>query len=490
MQFMNKLISRYKNIPKEIKASFWYTACSIIQKCISFITLPIFARILSTTQYGQVSIYSSWVSIIVIFSTLNLQYGSFNTAMEKFQDDRDGYISAIQGLCLVLTMIILSIFLFVKDTLSSIMDLPFFLIAIMLIEILGTAIINFWAGKQRYEYKYQLMVIVTLGMTFFSVLLSLIFVFISEEKGYARIIGNSIITILFGGFFFYINKKRGKHLFNKEYWLYGIKFNLPLIPYYLSQMVFNQSDRLMINKMVGIEEAGIYNIAYTVSIVLTFVLTAINNSYIPWLYKKLRTKEFKIINSITIPLIVLISILLIFLIFIAPELIMIIAGKPYMEAVWIVPPVAISQFFLFLSQLNINVMFYYEDKFSLVKGSIMSAILNLLLNYIFIKKFGYLAAGYTTLAAYIIFWLSNMIYMNKICHSKIKNYTKTTLYNVKDILFVMLVFIFLSILSTCLYSFIYLRLGIIFIISIVAVFNYRRIIKYMKKFRLRGKSNE
>ena len=109
---MRFIISKYNSIPKEAKASFWYTICSVLQKCISFLTIPIFTRILTTAEYGQMSIYITWTAIIMIFTTLNLQYGSFNTAMMKFENHQDNYIASIQGISLFLTFITFSFLLF------------------------------------------------------------------------------------------------------------------------------------------------------------------------------------------------------------------------------------------------------------------------------------------------------------------------------------------------------------------------------------------
>ena len=89
---VKSIISKYKNVPVEVKASIYYTICSIVQKCIVLITLPIFTRLMTTQQYGQYSIYQSWMNIVAIFATLNLQYGSFDTAMIKFENDREIHI--------------------------------------------------------------------------------------------------------------------------------------------------------------------------------------------------------------------------------------------------------------------------------------------------------------------------------------------------------------------------------------------------------------
>ena len=71
-------------------------------------------------------------------------------------------------------------------------------------------------------------------------------------------------------------------------------------------------------------------------------------------------------------------------------------------------------------------MFYFEENSYLVKGSILSAVLNIVLNFILIPVFGYVVAGYTTLFSYIVFWLSNLYYMNKSCKDKIEDYRYDT----------------------------------------------------------------
>ena len=77
----SKLKKKNSAIPVTVKASTAYIVCTIFQKCLSFITLPLFTRLLTKEQYGQYTIYSSWSGILTMFLTLNLAYGSFSKAM-------------------------------------------------------------------------------------------------------------------------------------------------------------------------------------------------------------------------------------------------------------------------------------------------------------------------------------------------------------------------------------------------------------------------
>lgn len=92
------LKAKYLGIPVQVKASVWFAICSLLQKGLSIITVPIFTRLMSTEQYGYYTAYISWYNILLVFTSLNLFYGVYNNAMMKFRDDRAGYTSSMQGL--------------------------------------------------------------------------------------------------------------------------------------------------------------------------------------------------------------------------------------------------------------------------------------------------------------------------------------------------------------------------------------------------------
>ena len=108
---MNKIIQKYKNSNVAIKAALWFTICNLLQKGITMISMPIFTRLLSTEQYGVLTIYNSWYSIISIIVTLNLAGGVIFNAMTKYEDDKDRFISSMQGLSTLITIIFFVIYI-------------------------------------------------------------------------------------------------------------------------------------------------------------------------------------------------------------------------------------------------------------------------------------------------------------------------------------------------------------------------------------------
>ena len=475
-----KFVSKWDSIPQTVKISIAFTICSILQRCLSFITLPLFTRLLTPTQYGQFTIYSSWTGILSLLLTLNLAYGSFSTAMVKYEDRRDEYISSIQGICLVLTALFLMIYLPLRKYFNALFELPTFLVLVMVLEVLGTTSIQLWSGKKRFEFKYKSVVAQVLAASLLSPILAYILVCSTEEKGYARILGYSAVTILIGGFLFSLNLIRGKKLYCREFWKYAFGFNIPLLAYYLSQTIFNQSDRIMISHISGTDKAAMYGVAYNLAMMLTFVLNAINTSYVPWFYGKIKEHKQKENQVISLLLAGMMALLLLAVIWYAPEIILIMAGNQYQEAIWAVAPVSMSLLLLFYAQLFINVAFYYEEKKALVGTSIGAALVNIVLNALLIPVYGFVAAGYTTLLSYLIFAFANCLAMRKILRQR---NIEDTAYNYRMLLLILVGFMAAGFLGVALYAHLISRIVITLIVLVIILVNSKKCITMFQSMR-------
>ena len=404
--------------PSMIRISAAYAVCSIIQRGISFLTIPIFTRILTTEQYGQTIVYQSWEELLTVFLTLQLPYGSFSKAMVQFEDQRDAYTASVEGICLLLSCVFLLLYLPFTWIWTPLFRLPPPLMVMMVLEILANAGIAFWSGKKRFEYRYIGVISVTLLLSVLTPALQFLFVFRADEKGYAKIAGGAVAMILTGGVIFILGIIKGKKIYRKEFWQYAFRFNIPLIVYYLSQILFNTSDRIMIDRMCGTDNAGIYGTAYNLAMALTFVLNAVNNSYTPWIYQKIKEKKQAENKNVSNAVSVLLAFLLMGVIWFAPEIIYLLGGQAYTEAKWVVFPVALSILLLFYTQISANYEFYFEDKKTLILAAVSSALINIFLNAVLIPVFGYCAAGYTTLCSYLFLAYCNYLGAKRIAREQ------------------------------------------------------------------------
>lgn len=464
---IKKFLISYDKMGLPAKAAIWFTFCNIMQKGISMITVPIFTRILSTEEYGIFSIYLSWLNILVIFTSLNLYYGVFNNAMLKFENDRNRYISSMQGLIIVITFIFFLVYMLGKNFFNKVIGLSTVFVILMFMEVLVTPSLQLWSTKQRFDYKYKMLVTITLVKSLLNPIFGMIAIVITQQGAIARISSAVVLELIFCGSIMVYQFIKGKAFYVKKYWKYAVSFNLPLLPHYLSGTILNQADRIMIDSFCGKSNVAIYSVAYNIGMLIQLFTNAINASLTPWFYKSMKEKKYNEIRKVTNLLLLVMAIFIIILMFFAPEIVQIFATKEYYEAVYIIPPISASVFFIFMYILFSNLEFYFEENKFIMVASLLAAILNILLNYIFIKKYGYFAAGYTTLVSYIVYCFSHYFFCKII--SK-KHLGIICIYDQRFILIlssiivlITLIFNFLYIYTLIRYSFLVLFFLVIFI---------------------------
>ena len=108
---------------KVAKATLWYTISNILLRGVSVFTAPIFTRLLSTSDYGIASNFSSWMGIVLCFTDLSLSTAVIRGKVE-FQNDFKSYLSSIQTLGIIWTIICAIFFLIGIDFWSDFMQAP------------------------------------------------------------------------------------------------------------------------------------------------------------------------------------------------------------------------------------------------------------------------------------------------------------------------------------------------------------------------------
>jgi O-antigen/teichoic acid export membrane protein len=348
----------------------------------------------------------------------------------------------------------------------------------MFIMIWTTAMFSFWANEQRVTYSSRTLVIVTLIASFSAPFLGIFLILHSDDKVTARILGIVLVELIAYSWMFFYQMKKGKTFFSKRFWLYALGFNLPLVPHYLSQTVLNSSDRIMIQRMIGESEAGIYNLAYSLSLIMTIFNTALMQTINPWMYQKIKDKKGKEIGPIAYGTLILIAVVNLMLILLAPEAVAIFAPASYYDAIWVIPPVAMSVFFMYSYDLFAKFAFYYEKTKFIMMASVAGATLNIVLNYICIKAFGYVAAGYTTLTCYIVYCIAHYLFMKKVCDQFCEGEYP---YETKKIMKIAIPFLAAGFGLLFTYNFPIVRYGIVVVAAVLVVIMRKKFIAVIRE---------
>lgn len=478
MNAVAKMMSHYKNLSKPVKATFWFTICSFIQKGIVLLTTPVFTRLLTEEEYGLYSVYITWSGIFSLFATLNLYASGFSNAMLKYEKERNEYTSAMVGLTCVSSIICFLLYFLCEDYLQDIVQLPGYLMLFMMSDVFFAGIFSLWAQQRRFEFDYRNLIIITLLFSILSPATGILFIHLSSNHLGARIISNSFVSaVLYGVVLIWILSKSLK-VYDKKYWKYALGFAIPLIPHYLSQMVLNQADRIMISDMCGMEYAAYYSVAYNVAYVLQILIASVNTSFAPWMYQSIRDTKNQEIRNLSFKLALLFAVVVIIPILLGPEIIKILATEEYYMAKWVIPPVALSVYYSFLYNMFSCVEFYYESKLFIMIGSIAIAVINIILNAIALPVFGFVVAGYTTLICYILYSWIHFLFMKIVIK---RNGMKETLFQGKQLLILSVLCTIIGLLLNVLYNGWVMRYIILALVIIGLFINRTKIIKLVKE---------
>ncbi len=464
-------------IPMQVKASFWFLVCGFLQRGISVLTTPIFTRLLTTTEYGQFNIFNSWFGIITDIVSLKLCAGVYARGVVKFEEDRAAFTSSMQGLSLTLTLLWSAVYFAFHEFWNNLFSLTTFQMVCMFVMILYTNIFGFWSMSKRVDFQYKSVVAVTIVLSVAKPVLGIILVTSSTDKVSARIFGLAILEAVVGVVLFVRQAVKGKKFFSSFYWKHALKFNIPLIPHYLSMTILNSSDRIMIGKMVSDSAAGIYGLAYSISQIMTIFNTALMQTIEPWLYRKIHEKKITDIRKVAYPAFFLIAAVNLMLIALTPEAVKIFAPAEYYDAIWVIPPVAMSVFFTFSYTFFAVFEFYYEKTKMVAVATSAGALLNIVLNFIFIKIFGYYAAGYTTLVCYMVYALFHMLFMRKVCREQLNNARP---FNLKIYFLIAGGFLILGFLLMLTYPLAILRYALLLVAVVLCVIFHRKIFAAVK----------
>ena len=473
----NRIIGKYKSLPVQVRASLWVLICSFLQRGISMITVPIFTRLLSTAEFGQFNVFNSWYGIATIIVSLNLWAGVHSQGLVKFDKERAVFTSSLQGLTTTFVLIWTGIYFFFQGFWNDLLSLTTVQMLAMLIMIWTSSAFSFWTNEQRVEYKYKALVGVTLAVSILKPIVGIILVTHSEDKVTARILGLALVEVVCFTGLYIVQLRRGRLFFSPKFWKYAVLFNLPLVPHYLSQTVLNNADRIMIQEMVGSSEAGIYSLAYSVSSIMVLFNTALSQTIGPWLYQKIKEHKAQDMGKIGYTTLLLIAGVNLLLIVLGPEVVALFAPEEYYDAILIIPPVAMGSLFLYSYDLFAKFAFYYEKTVFVMIISVLGAGLNILLNYIFVGLYGYIAAGYTTLVCYIVYVVGHYLYMLHIC----KKYNDGIYpYDTKTLLLIAIVFMGCGFLLLATYNYTVIRYSIVGITVVFCIIYRKKIIETVK----------
>lgn len=406
---------------KVVKSGIWYTVANVSIRAVAIITTPIYTGMLTTADYGRANTYNSWIDVFNVFACLCVVY-SIGRAKLDFKDRFDEYMSALQGLSSSFGFILLVLAFIFREALSSWIRYEVPLAVGLFAYLCVSPSVEYMMQKCRYEYRYRenilISVITCVGQVALSILLMLAF---NDNRYIGKILGVIIPTFLMGVVFYIKFLVRGKVFYNREYWAYALKIGLPMIPHALALILLAQMDRIMIKDLLGDAQSGLYIFGYSFATLLMIFTNAIGQAWLPWFNETLYAGDRSSIKNIQKKLVLLGCFLSFAFIVAAPEALMLlsISNDTYWIAKYVVPPIVLGTLAQYFYTNYVNVEIFVKKTHIIAIGSCLAALINYLLNRMFIPRFGYTAAAYTTLASYVILMVLHFVMVRFVLHEKV-----------------------------------------------------------------------
>lgn len=387
-----------------------YLIGNFATQALSFISIPVFTRLLLPDEYGLIAIVNSITQIFAILMILG-----FQGALTRNYHEKDGKFSSFFGsitIFLVLYNIIFIAAMYVfRDYFASFFKIDPILFFIAIINgFLGIST-SLYLGylqtaqkSKRFALLSFIRSVVTLGLAIAWVLS------LSENRYLGRIYAAVAVNATVMIYSIYNIIKISSFKFKFEKVKYALAYGVPLIPHVMSGFVLAQFDRIIINQLNGAADAGLYSFAYNVGMLMYIFVMSLNRSWVPIFYSKLKENKYEDINKLMHSNSKITLLAALVLIFFSKEIVMIMAAPAYYTAIELVPIIVLSYIFLYYYSLFSNYAFYRKKTILISISTIIAGIVNVALNYIFIPKYGYIAAAYTTLISFILLFILH--YMN------------------------------------------------------------------------------
>lgn len=413
-------------IPKQIKATIAFAFSSLITQGLNLLVTPIFIRIMTPEEIGSVTNFNSWATLLGIIINLMLYGNSYVIAMNEYPDNRDKYTSVALFTSLISSILFLCIYFLFSNSISQFLNLNTYLVVVMFLGFMFLPATNMWFARQRYEYRYASVLLLSGIQAIISTFCAVIAVHFADAwllpKPEARITATYAVSVSVGIVLTIHLFQKGKCFFYKKYAVFIVKVNTPTIIQALSKTVLDISDRLMIAAIVSKEALGIYGTIYSFASLPAIVWNAINTAILPDLFDGLNSIEQKEkkIQKLVFCAASVFSMLVVCFVLVMPELLHVFTTEVYIKESALVPPIVSGCYLTSLYSIFGSILLHRKKTGAVAWGTVIAACVNVFLNYVFIHLFGYYAAAYTTLIGYAVLVVCLYFSVKKVNNNALK----------------------------------------------------------------------
>ena len=467
------------NKNKELaKNTLILTIGKICTQFVSFMLLPLYTALLNPEEFGVVDLFNTYVNLLVPLFNWQFENGLFRYLIDVRSDKNK--VSRLFSTVFItnLFQIIVSclIYLIAQGFISS--EYRIFLLIDIVLSILQCTLLQFPRGLGD-NIKYAFSSFLSATST---VILNIVFIAGFGMGAYGMFF-SIVIAKLISIVYLFLSNKIWEYfsfkLFDKECFKELCKYSLPLIPNSFSWWVVGASDRTIVSAFLGIAVNGVYSVANKFTSILVIFYNIFNMSWTETVSLHINDEDNEQFMEQTINSIFnLFSCLIIGAIACMPFVFPLMVNKHYNDAYYQIPILMVSVLFQIVVGLYSVIYVALKKSVEIAKTSFYAAVINVLVDIVFVNFIGLYAASISTLVAYITMAFYRYFHVKKYVNIPLK---KSSILNTSIIAMITVITYYLHNLLLCLLSLI-----VVIVYSIVV--NYEFLSEIIKSLYMRFKS--
>lgn len=378
------------------KSAIWTGIAIYLNSGLLLLATPVFTRLMTPSEYGEVALYNSLVIVFGALATLSLSTSILNNAILEWESDLDRFIAAMIGLTTVSTLVSGLLLYVVTKLAGNVTGVRQHLFGFMFVNFVLNSAYLVWRTRERAFFRYRAVAAVSIITSLVGIGGALYLMSMERFSGYLvelRVIVAALPLALAGAFLYVRMLCRGRAFYDAGYWRYTLLLAIPLLPHYLAQAGLLQIDKWLIERSLGVHEVGVYGLAAAIASGLTLFWTAISASWVPWMLRRLHHGIADSVSDRSVQLLVVVGALCVLGGVVAPEAVMLLAPASYKEAQNVVPVLLLASYFQFCQSLFLTVQFYRKRVMLITICSVLAAAVNVVLNILLIENHGIVAAA-------------------------------------------------------------------------------------------------
>ncbi len=376
----------------------WLIFDKVFRASLNILLSVILARGLGPENYGILNYLLAFIFLFSSLSSLGMNQVLTNLIIKSKKINNHEVIMGAYYLRFILSLLSYFVFLILINYLNKENFYYNFSLILGIGIILKSCEIFFSYFEAKSFSKYivisqSLGIVISAIFIIFSIINKLDLIFI-----YYGLVVDVFVVFVFVNLFYYSQTQNFLVRFNFSYVKKLILKSLPVLISTISIILYMRIDQIMINNMVGEYDLGLYSVSVRYIEIFHFIPKIIMISILPiLLLNKKYVYNLLILNSYIFKL----ALIIVVIIFFSSEyLIPLIFGDVYQKSVTTTQILSFSIIFVFYGVVNEH---WYISK-NLQKfyaiNVFIGAVMNIILNFFFISKFGINGAAYSTVVTY------------------------------------------------------------------------------------------